>query len=179
MAIVSHNIRLSPLQLADADAIFNCLGDKSISEYTLIPYPYTRQHADSWLSENFKFEEEHGYKKNYAIRNADDLLIGAIGIHFNYGTDTDKSEFGYWLGKPYRNKGVMTTAVLSFCELVRNEFGLKVLEAHVFDENIASQKVLTKAGFIQIEIIPRYEREGRIWRAIKYAKDLTANTILT
>ena len=171
---VLNNISISSFQAADAPAIYYCMQDKTISENTLrIPWPYTMDDAHTWLSENEKFEAEQGYKKNYAIRDANGLLMGGIGIHFNYGREADKSEFGYWLGKDYRNKGVITEAIKQFCALAKEVFKIKTLEAHVFSTNAASMRALLKAGFTQTAILPAYyNKDGAILDAIKFERQL-------
>jgi hypothetical protein len=58
------------------------------------------------------------------------------------------AEIGYWLGENYWNKGIMTTAVKEMTEYAFLNFPeLHKLYAPVFDFNLASQRVLQKAGF--------------------------------
>jgi len=152
MVFVSHNLSLTPLSANDADAIVSCMRDKEISENTLhIPYPYTLEHAQSWIADNLIFEEENGFARNYAIRNESGTLIGTIGLQYNYGLDADKSAFGYWLGKPYWNRGIMTAMIKVFCQIALEKHKLKMLEACAFTTNPGSQRALLKAGFTQLE----------------------------
>lgn len=174
MAFVSNNITLTGLTQADEADIVSCMQDKEISDSTgRIPYPYTIEHAKLWIEDNLIFEEENGFKRNYAIRNEAGKMIGCIGLHFNYGYESDKSEFGYWLGKPYWNRGIMTEAIKLFATLVLQRYKVNTLEAHVFDFNEASQKVLVKAGFTKYEFIQDYyEKDGKKISAIKFALTL-------
>ena len=66
-------------------------------------------------------------------------------------TQKHKAEIGYWLAKPYRGQGIMTAVVKGLVEHVFNTTPLTRLDAMAFAPNIASQKILEKAGF---------EREG-------------------
>jgi RimJ/RimL family protein N-acetyltransferase len=169
---VVNNLQISPLIKNDVAAIYACLQDKEIADNTLrIPFPYTLHDAQLWLEDNEVFLEENGVHRNFAIRNDAGILIGCIGCHFNFGMDADKSEFGYWLGKSYWNQGIMTEAIKRFCTIARDYYHLKELQAHVFDFNVASQKVLLKAGFAYIEKITGYHvKEGRKTDALKYVK---------
>lgn len=171
MAFVLNNIALSGLTEADEEDITAYMQDKEISDSTgRIPYPYTIEHAKLWIEDNLVFEEEQGFKRNYAIRNETGKMLGCIGLHFNFGYESDKSEFGYWLGKPYWNQGIMTEAIKLFAQLVSKQYGIKTLEAHVFDFNQASQKVLLKAGFTKYEwIADYYEKDGQKISAVKFA----------
>jgi RimJ/RimL family protein N-acetyltransferase len=174
MEIVMHNVYLSPLQMSDAVAINGYMQDGEIAANTLrIPFPYKLEDAEMWLEDNLIFEEESGKRQNYAIRNQQGNILGCIGIHFNYGTHSDKSEFGYWLGKEHWNKGIMTEAIKQFCLLLSGLYNIKTLEANVFAYNVASQKVLVKCGFTQKVYVPRmYNKNGKRIDGIKFIKEL-------
>ncbi len=170
MALVSNNIKLTGITGADVDDIVSYMQDKEISEGTSrIPYPYKTEHARLWVEDNQIYEEENGFKRNYAIRDETGKMLGCIGLHFNYGTEADKTEFGYWLGKPYRNRGIMTEAIKKIAIMAREQHQLKMLEAHVFEFNVASQKALINAGFTESERIPALsEKDGEKIDGIKY-----------
>ena len=174
MILVSNKIYLSATAIADADELVSCLRDKEISDNALsIPYPYTMQHALSWLHDNRIFEEENGFNLYHAIRIENGALIGIIDLDPSYSTDKEQSEFGYWLSKPYWNKGIMTSVILKFCEIAKQQFKLKTLIAHVFVANQASQKVLLKAGFMQLETIPgKFKKDAKKIDAVKFVKQL-------
>jgi len=139
---VTENIFLTELRLTDAAIIVAHMRDKEISDNTLvIPFPYSIEHANTFL------QEETGVQKNFAIRTGDGELMGIIGIHFNYGLDADKSEFGYWLAKKYWNQGVMTKVTNAFEQIVKEKYKIKTLEACVFYLNHSSMRVLEKCGF--------------------------------
>jgi RimJ/RimL family protein N-acetyltransferase len=174
MVFVVNNMQISPLLADDAEAIYECMQDKEISDSTSrIPFPYTFQDALIWLEDNAIFEEENGLRKHFAIRNAEGRLIGSIGCHFNFGVQADKSEFGYWLGKKYWNRGIMTEAIKRFCVIGRDYYHFNELQAHVFDFNLPSQKALVKAGFTYVEKLTAYHtKAGRKIDAMKYIKFL-------
>lgn len=124
--------------------------DKEISDNTLvIPFPYSIEEAKKFLDDNAIKEEERGVQKNFAMRNSKGVLMGIIGIHFNYGLEADKSEFGYWLAKKYWNRGIMTAVVGMFCDLVKEKYKIKTLEAYVFEFNTTSMRVLEKCSFVR------------------------------
>ena len=170
MALVSNNIELTGITNADEEDIVAYMQDKEISEGTSrIPYPYTIEHAKLWVEDNQIYEEENGFKRNYAIRDEAGKMLGCIGLHFNYGIEADKSEFGYWLGKPYRNRGIMTDAIKKMAALAKDQYRLRTLEAHVFEFNVASQKALINAGFAETERVRAlYEKDGKKIDGIKY-----------
>ena len=174
MAFVLNKIILTGLTVTDEHDIVVYMQDPEISEGTSrIPFPYTIEHAKTWVADNLAFEKENGYRRNYAIRDEAGKMLGCIGLHFNYGKEADKSEFGYWLGRPYRNRGIMTGAIKMFATLAKQQYKLKTLEAHVFDFNIASQRALIKSGFTAHEHIANLgEKNGQIMSGVKFVLEL-------
>jgi [ribosomal protein S5]-alanine N-acetyltransferase len=47
-------------------------------------------------------------------------------------------------------RGVATATVRELCQLAAARYGLRTLKAAVTHKNVASQKVLTKAGFLPV-----------------------------
>ncbi len=146
---VSRGIYLTQITESDKPLLLKYINDPDIYKYTLkIPYPYKEEDADFWIN----FVEESRIKervlKQWTIKNENDELIGGIGFHSKYGNHSHKDEIGYWLGKPFWNKGIMTDVVKKACEIGFTEFNLSRIEATVFNRNIASKKVLYKAGFV-------------------------------
>ena len=77
----------------------------------------------------------------------DGKAVGGIGIVLQTDVERIGAEIGYWLGVKYWNKGIMTEAVRQMVTHAFTHFPLRKIFAPVFDFNIASQKVLQKAGF--------------------------------
>jgi RimJ/RimL family protein N-acetyltransferase len=73
--------------------------------------------------------------------------VGGIGIVLQTDVERISAEIGYWLGENYWNKGIMTEVVKQMTAYAFANFPLRKIYAPVFDFNIASQKVLQKAGF--------------------------------
>lgn len=55
-----------------------------------------------------------------------------------------EQEVGYWIGREYWGRGIVTTALKQFLELV----SIRPLYAFVVKHNIASRRVLEKCGFV-------------------------------
>jgi RimJ/RimL family protein N-acetyltransferase len=99
---------------------------------------------------------------NMAIE-IDGKAVGGIGIILQSDIERFTAEIGYWLGEDYWNTGIMTDAVRQMSSYVFNTFLLVKIYATVFDFNIASQRVLQKAGF-EREAILKYAamKNGRL-----------------
>ena len=146
---ISHNICLTQITIEDKPSLLKYINDKDIYNNTLkIPFPYTEKDADDWISFVESSKTETGVLKHWAIKNEDKELIGGIGFHTKYGLHSHKDEIGYWLGKPFWNKGIITEAVNKICSIGFTDFNLTRIEATVFTSNNSSKRVLEKAGFI-------------------------------
>ena len=71
-------------------------------------------------------------------------LVGGIGAH-QMDYENKEAEICYWIGKHHQGNGYATDAIKIFCDKLFGSF--KKIRAEVFDHNIASRKVLEKAGF--------------------------------
>lgn len=143
---VNERIRLSAIRPSDKGAFVEWLNEKDIFECTLrIPFPYTEDDAARFLGVVAEATARHGHPVQFAIRTADDDLIGAFGFEgLVYG---HRAEIGYWLAKPFWGRGIMTDVVRTMCAFAFAEWELVRITAHVFDFNAASARVLEKNGF--------------------------------
>src|SRR4051812_7207728 len=116
--VINDQIQVSEFRPSDKGALVEHLNDRNIYERTLrIPFPYTEADADEWMALYAKSVQEHGRQLHWAIRNADDFLIGGCGFN---GFQADKShqcEIGYWLATGHWGRGIMTAVVRRMCEL--------------------------------------------------------------
>ncbi|MEK6555504.1 MAG: GNAT family N-acetyltransferase [Bdellovibrionota bacterium] len=174
MISLNRDYYLSTYTQTDSAALVEYLQERQIYEQTLnIPYPYTEAHAEWWINLNLQnAEKQNGVAVNWAIRRSSDhKLIGDAGFHgFNVGK-SESAELGYWLAKPYWNKGIMTQAAQVVTEIGFKKFGLKRITAHIFHYNIGSAKVLEKCGYrFESTLKDHYKKDGRLYDGQVYAK---------
>ncbi|CAJ1004159.1 MULTISPECIES: GNAT family N-acetyltransferase [Bacillales] len=88
-------------------------------------------------------------------------IIGSLS--FKGLNDNGMVEIGYGINPEYEGKGLMTEAVSAAVRWASKQPGVLSIEAETEPDNIASQRVLEKAGFIPSGVIgaegPRY-----IWK---------------
>lgn len=116
------------------------------------PHPYTLEDGEEWLYAGLRQDPE----VSFALATEEEL-IGTIGLSLGEDVYAHSAEVGYWLGEPYWGRGIATRALGAFSDWAFADFGLLRLHAYVFENNVASMRVLEKAGF---------EREGRQRRAV-------------
>lgn len=158
---VDEAIEISQITWADKTAYLEHLNDSDVFHRNmgLIPYPYTDQDAEAWLLRVTNETLAGDKSRSWAIRNAAGGLIGGCGLH---GIDNgEKAEVGYWLSKPHWGRGITTRCVRAACEFGFREYGLQRIYARVFEFNVASARVLEKAGFALEGVLRKHHfREG-------------------
>ena len=165
---ISDAFYLSRIRRGDKAALVEHLADPEIARNTLaIPFPYTEADADWWIEKCAKQACEP--EKVFAIRETSGVLIGVIGI--DLPSDSHRAEFGYWLAKSYRGRGLMTQVIRVFSDYAFRELAVHRLYATPFVPNVASQRALEKADFEREGLLRGYCRKGEAFLdVVMYAR---------
>jgi ribosomal-protein-alanine N-acetyltransferase len=92
-------------------------------------------------------DQEAGLCACYVLVADDGSVLGRFNL---YRIEGGTAELGYRVARDVAGRGVATAAVLELCRLAAARHGLRTLRAATSSENAASQKVLTKAGFVPV-----------------------------
>jgi [ribosomal protein S5]-alanine N-acetyltransferase len=92
-------------------------------------------------------EQQAGIGAYYVLVADDDSVLGRFNL---YGLDDGTAELGYRVAQHVAGRGVATATVQELCQLAAERHGVRTLRAAAADENAASRKVLTKAGFVAV-----------------------------
>lgn len=109
-----------------------------------LPYPYTRKDAEEYISSMLSADKNKTFA--FAI-TADGRVVGSIGIFRCDNIHFRTAEMGYYIGEPYWGKGMGTGAVRQACDYVFSNTDIIRIFAEPFSYNMASCRVLEKAGF--------------------------------
>ena len=102
---------------------------------------FTDRHSDLLA------EQEAGTGAFYVLVAEDGSVLGRFNLYlFRDGT----AELGYRVAEHVAGRGVATAAVRELCTLAGARHGLRTLRAATSHANVASQKVLAKAGFVPV-----------------------------
>jgi RimJ/RimL family protein N-acetyltransferase len=154
----SDGVMLRPLReqdlgimasLADNPKIWNNLLD-------VFPHPYGLADAHAFYD---RLEVTLGPLRTFAITQ-DQRFAGVIGFDPLSDVHRMGANIGYWLGEPYWGRGIATAALKTLTAYAFANLPLERLQAEVFAWNLASARVLEKAG---------YALEGRTRRSIMKA----------
>jgi RimJ/RimL family protein N-acetyltransferase len=126
----------------DAPALAHLLNDLNVAGMTSqIPHPYGLADAEAWLDRAMTCDFRD--QADFVIEHRNFGVVGGLG--FKPG---DRPELGYWIGRPYWNRGYATEAARGAMKWVKRDWRKPVVVSGHFADNPASGQVLCKAGFL-------------------------------
>ena len=139
-------VTLRPWRPEDAEFAAQYADDREIARWLrdIFPHPYARQDAENFVRACLAADEEHELLR---VVELDGQPAGSIAL--TRGTDVYRmgGELGYWLGRPFWGRGAMTETVKQMCRLGFARWDIVRIFAQPFADNLASRRVLEKAGF--------------------------------
>jgi RimJ/RimL family protein N-acetyltransferase len=151
----------------DLDALVRHADNPHIAENLRdrFPSPYTRSAGEAWLAMAAQMRPG----TNFAIEVGGEA-VGGIGLMPSSDIERIGAEVGYWLGESFWGRGIATAAVAGLSAHAFATFDLIRLFALPFADNLASRRVLEKAGYT-LEGILRSSaiKNGRIRDQALYA----------
>ena len=146
-------IRLKEITMEDAQQVLEFeLMNKDFFERFVLP------RGDSYLTPegiqqsikimNERREEDEYYL--YLLKNEGNSIVGRINL-FNVDRHKGTAEIGFRVAESEAGKGLVSEAVSQISSVASGFLGLVALEAVVMEGNKASERVLEKCGFIQVE----------------------------
>jgi ribosomal-protein-alanine N-acetyltransferase len=112
-------------------------------------------------------EQEAGTCVFHVLVDEDGSVLGRFNL---VDVEDGIAELGYRVSQHVAGGGVATATVQELCRLAAAQYGLRTLRAATTFDNMASQKVLTKAGFVAAGAAEPGGRPGT-W----YQRDLAAD----
>ncbi len=165
---VKDDIYLAQLSREDIPGLVSAINDPQIASNTIsIPYPYSLTDGLDFLRLCVERQRSAGYYTDWVIKREDEV-VGGIGLLCQDGYQSHRSEFGYWVASAYRNKGIITGAIKTFVQFVFDKLHFVRLEAHTFCDNVASQKVLEKNGFLREGMLRKYVQKENALKDVYY-----------
>lgn len=141
---IPKTIRLTfrPLALSDETRLVHLCNDKTLIRNTSrLPYPYTADHARSFLVRSI--DRSQTEECRFAVCE-NSHFIACIGA--TPGSE-NAFEIGYWVGRENRGRGIATEMVSAFSAWLLDTQEAKTITAGYFVDNPASGAVMAKCGF--------------------------------
>jgi [ribosomal protein S5]-alanine N-acetyltransferase len=90
-------------------------------------------------------EQEAGTCVFHVLVGEDGTVLGRFNL---FDLEDGTARLGYRVAQHVAGRGVATAAVQELCRLAAAKYGLRTLRAATARQNVASQRVLAKAGFV-------------------------------
>jgi RimJ/RimL family protein N-acetyltransferase len=135
---------------SDATEIARLAGDADVAGATAhIPHPYPAEAASAFVL-RARRENSEGESAAFVVtaKRRPSVPLGAISLG---DAGQGKLVLGYWLGKPYWNRGMITEAAGAMVEFAFTWTAASEIVAATPVVNSASQRVLEKYGFGFVE----------------------------
>lgn len=141
--IEADRFTLRPLRRSDAGLLSLYAGDKRVAWNTSsIPHPQPPGAVEAFIDRSMDEARTHDAWALDGTKQGSEELLGVIGLT---RMDRDQSEIGYWVAPALWNSGLASEAVEAM--IAANPQHARTLFAAVFQDNPASARVLTNAGF--------------------------------
>ncbi len=134
-----------PFLATDAASLASVANDRRIwlQLRDLFPHPYHLADAEAWISRVGPVDPPHALAIVVQER-----AVGGVGIEPMPDVNRRSAEIGYWLGADYWRRGIATEAVTLVTEWAFGAHQLLRIFAQPFASNVASRRVLEKAGYV-------------------------------
>lgn len=141
--VATDRLTLRPIRRSDMGLIGLHAGDRRVAEMTSsIPHPLPPGATDAFVTRALAGERDEVLWVMDAERSGLPEVAGLIGLT---PMDRGQAEIGYWVAPAVWNTGLATEALRALMEA--NPLGCTQVFGKVFQDNPASARVLTNAGF--------------------------------
>lgn len=168
MVLDLGDLQLRSWRKADLDALLRHANNPKIAANLRdqFPHPYTRRDGLEYL----EFVRGQKPERSFALQYQGEA-IGGLGFQIGLDIARISAEMGYWVGETFWGRGFATRAAEAASEWAFAEYKLTRVFALVFSHNLASIRVLEKAGF-QREALLRCSaiKNGVVLDQLIYAK---------
>lgn len=180
LVLDTPRLHLRPLELGDADALFQFASDPEVSK--MMSWDPHKDRSDTvGFLERMRAAYDAGTGMGWAIVHEGAVagVISVEGIRWEFRAwRMDKAEIGYWLGRPHWGKGLMSEAATAVLRWSFETLGLHKVTIGCVEGNEASRAIIEKLGFRFLAIFEEdFWRFGRWWAHRRY--ELTAGEYLS
>jgi [ribosomal protein S5]-alanine N-acetyltransferase len=136
---------LRPLVPADAESLARHANDREVwrNLRDAFPHPYSVEDARGYIA----MSAGRTPQTSFGIV-VDGEAAGGVSLRPGADVERASAEIGYWLGRAFRGRGVVTDAVRAATRYAFATLGMHRVWAVPFEHNAASCRVLEKAGYV-------------------------------
>jgi RimJ/RimL family protein N-acetyltransferase len=156
---------LRPWSDEDVPALVEACNDPEITRWIpVIPSPYAESDALAFIRGEVRPEIDH----SLAV-TLDGVVVGSIGMALN--SHEYRGHVGYWVGRPFRGRGICARALRLVSRWGLEELHLQRLELITDPENAASQRCAEKVGYRREGVLRAHLRhpDGRVRDSVMFS----------
>jgi [ribosomal protein S5]-alanine N-acetyltransferase len=129
------------------------------------PHPYTARDGREFIRTARRMQPE-----TFFAIGVNGAAVGGIGFVLQADVERVSAEIGYWLGQRFWGRGIATEAVVHVTRHAIEQHGLTRVFALPFAYNVASCRVLEKAGYVLEARLHRSAiKNGNVVDQLQYA----------
>jgi ribosomal-protein-alanine N-acetyltransferase len=134
--------------------------------------PYEPLRSDSYCTEEGQLAVvqdslsrcEQGTALPHVILDDSGRVIGRITLNGIVRASFQSCSVGYWVGAAFNGRGFATAAVREIVRVAFEELDLHRVQAETLLDNVRSQRVLERNGFVRYGMAPRYLKIAGRWQ---------------
>jgi RimJ/RimL family protein N-acetyltransferase len=167
MILETERLILRLPELSDAPTIRALAGHPDIAATTLnVPHPYPEGAAEAFVQSLIDSRDTSPNVTLGMVRKADGQLMGMISLRPS--EEFSRAEMGYWIGVPYWGQGYTSEAARRLVDYSFAELGLNRVYATYLSHNIASRRVMEKAGMTYEGTLRQHIRRFGVFHDLGY-----------
>ncbi|KGR77086.1 GNAT family N-acetyltransferase [Ureibacillus sinduriensis] len=152
----TERLILRKITETDASSIYTYLSDPEVMKYYgLEPFQSVQDALAeiSWYESIFK--EQTGIRWGISLKDSD-RIIGSCGF-LNTVSSHYRTDIGFEVSKEYWGQGIGSEAIMAIIHYAFEHMNIQRIQALIEPPNIASQKMVEKAGFLREGLLRKYE----------------------
>lgn len=151
LILETERLVLREVELGDADALLNVLGDPMAMQY--YPAPFSRSEVEDWIRRNRARYRDCGFGLWAMLLKRSGELIGDCGFYVREVGGKFDFELGWHVRRDLWGQGFATEAARSCIECAFSTFGAERIIALIRPENVSSCRVAEKNGMHSDRVI--------------------------
>jgi ribosomal-protein-alanine N-acetyltransferase len=154
-------------RISDAESLLRHANNRNIwlNLRDAFPHPYTKHDARAYI----RSVRDRSPETTFAIA-VDDEAVGSIGFVLRTDVERVSAEIGYWLAEPFWGRGITSEALVAVTSYAIDTHRLTRIYALPFAWNLASCRVLEKAGYtLEARLRRSAIKDGQITDQMQYA----------
>lgn len=143
--VLANREFLAPRDLVRDDAYFTAEGQRAAIQDVLL-------------------RRSQGTTVPHVILDESTRVVGRITLNGIVRGPLQSCSVGYWVGVEQNGRGLATAAVGDILRVAFDDLGLHRVQAETMLDNIASQMVLERNGFVRFGLAPQYLNIAGRWQ---------------